>query len=297
MIDFFRLLLAMTSTFLIWMVISSGVTSHRTQEKINTAFTSNAILIGDSHAQNLPWPESQSAFILPGSGLLHTYLVVKQLTTKADSTAPKPILVATIWPGSFGRDQESRFTGEFRDSWGAAIGGRTCNYWSASDWLNARIPLYTKSKALLGKLQVNQTNTHQDGNTCNSDRLKDSSLLVVDSSFYSPTWLEDATFSWWLFNEINLLVSEANMTLIWVSTPTHPNFLESVPGIEFYRQRMSCGSEHIHHMDALEFRNTASGFLDYHHINCNIAYPLSDSLENYLLNLKRVQHQHAIQQP
>ena len=54
MIDFFRLLLAMTSTFLIWMVISSGVTSHRTQEKINAAFTSNAILIGDSHAQNLP---------------------------------------------------------------------------------------------------------------------------------------------------------------------------------------------------------------------------------------------------
>ena len=274
--SFFHYAALITCTILIWYTLSQVIINHSTSEIYQTAIQSDVILIGDSHAENIPWGESNSAFILPGSGLLHTYLVLKTLAANKNLTQKPTKIVATIWPGTFSTHQEGRYTGDFNDKWGSAIGGRISSIFSLHDYLSQDIPLYVKKQSFYGILQMNRSTTHRIGNNCSAE-ITQQSKLSVDQSIYPANWMEKAETSWWFFNQCNQIAESNKFQLIWVTTPTHPNFLNVCGDISTYFQAFP-ENAFVSHLNVLNVDSNKSGFIDYHHINCILAQPLRDTI-------------------
>jgi len=277
MSDFFRLVIFASFIWICLTIISSQIQSTKARSELERINEESTILVGDSHAENLPW--DGASFILPGSGLLHTYLVIREITERCEESTTKTF-ICPIWPGSFSEHQEGRFNGKFQDKWGARIGGRLCHLWTIEDWLNSKSPFFLKTQMLLGKLQLHSGTTLRYGNNCNPETTRPEGLLF-DPETYPEGWFANAKYSVMLFHEINDVIKKSNNKVIWVSTPTHKNFTISRESREQYLSLIRNDlCESVYHID-LSFKNTNSaGFIDYHHINCHLAHEVRLSIDS-----------------
>ena len=244
-----------------------------------TEIEANDILIGDSHAENLIW-QNGDTFILPGSGLFHSYLVLRELAVLNENNLEGFNIYMTIWPGSFSGIQEGRFNGDFKDDWISNIGARCAMLVHFEDWVNPNIPLHMKIELLKGTLHFNFRSTHAYENQCaSSDRL-DPQKFKIPSEHFTSKAFENAPFSKWCFKQIQEIAIASKAQLIWLETPIHVSFLSQTEFIEDYHDFMQRnGHTQIKRLDALHFHNDKTvGFIDYHHFNCSIAEPLDSIL-------------------
>lgn len=236
------------------------------------------VLIGDSHAQNLVW-QNGDTFILPGSGLFHSYLVIRELSMANKNNLDGFNIYMTIWPGSFSGIQEGRFNGEFKDDWISNIGARCAMLLHFDDWVNPNIPLHMKIELLKGTLHFDFRSTHAYENKCTSSDTFDPEKFKILSEHFTSLAFENAKFSKWCFKQIQEIAIASNAQLVWLETPIHESFFSQIDFIEDYNEFMKNNEDtQIKRLDAIHFHNDKTvGFNDYHHFNCNIAEPL-DSL-------------------
>mgnify|MGYP007101571417 CR=1 FL=1 len=259
-------------------VVLSLQLNRTVRKSMRTGLSTETILIGDSHAGNIPW--DGPAYIMPGSGLLHTFLVIRELVEAQDRQEQLPVLVCPIWPGMFSRHQEGRYNGAFRDKWGAKFGGRLCGLWRAEDWTNNPSPMYLKVQMLLGNFQFRSESTFTRDNEC-ATKPVNPKRLIFDQLNYPHSWFDDALYSKWLFHSINREVAASKATLIWVSTPTHKNFqIDEQVRTKYSDLFATSATANIHHIDLSTMNTFEEGFIDYHHINCLLATEVKKQIDS-----------------
>jgi hypothetical protein len=236
------------------------------------AHQERAVLFGDSHADDIPWPGAPR-FSGPAQDLFSTLKMLETFVQTRDGDSKVETIVVTIWPHKFVPLEENRMSGTLEDDqWTAMAMGRMAGIMSWADLFRQDIPWPYRAKLALHTLQLKPTYAWTDVACKEESVAEDFSYGQGDIVRFS-NWFGEAHISRRAFNNLVDLVSVQGWRLVLVENPIHPCYYELVnaEALADYNDFIQAAIDRHGNATFLQLGRENLDhtiFSDYHHLTC-----------------------------
>ena len=260
------------------------------------AHVHEALLFGDSHADNVPWG-GRPRFSAPAQDLFATLKMLEELAESRTEESKVHTCVITIWPNKFSPLAERRISGRIqKDGWGANALGRVAPLMKFSDFFRSEVTWRYRLRMAFHTLQFKTTWAWFD-KACHHESVSPDFFRGLSEQMMHTQWFAKAHTTRALFERIVDHTARENLRLILVENPSHPCYYQQVYPPALHAYQTFVDSVLAGHPDALFINLNDSTrsqpfpahlphshelFTDYHHLTCKGEALVGDVLTSIL---------------
>lgn len=256
-------------------------------ESVAGVHAHDMVLIGDSHGDDLPWPD-RPRFTNPAQDLFtaHQYLEAIIKTRPADSKLQTVVL--TVWPNKFAPLALQRMSGvPQEDGWDQQALGKLAPLLSIADLLEPLGPARLKWRALFHSLQLKRVGMRFDQN-CFEQSVRPDFRRGQGYAFMHTHWWAETEESQEIVERFAQQVVDQGWRLILLENPLHWHYLEQIHAHSHADYRHFLTSLDARHGEAVTFLGLGPSdapytfFRDWHHLTCEGEGFVGEQLERAL---------------
>lgn len=265
-----RSLLALLAVFGLAVVLQQ-LQRRRALAEIGRVHDYRAVLIGDSHGDDIPW-DGRPRLTNPAQDL---YTALKYLEAIDESQRPDSRLetvVLTIWPHKFGPLATRRLSGlPQKDGWDVQALGKVAPLFSWSDLWRSEAPWRFRLRSALHVLQLKVIHLRFDQN-CFEQSVKPDYRKGHGYDFNDTFWWPESAGTQAIFAQFADRVEAAGRELIVVENPLHWHYLAQIDSASFasYNDFLA-GFDARPHVTVLSLGRDSvdfTHFRDWQHLTC-----------------------------
>lgn len=265
------------SASILGLVLMTGLVLHmyfrqKSLDVFEKAHTQQAMLFGDSHADNIPWPGAPR-FSGPAQDLFSALKMLEVFVEMRPSDSQIKTCVMTVWPHKFGPLAERRITGAVQgDQWGSMALGRLAPLMTWNDLIRRDVPWKYRLRLAYHTLQLKTVHAWLD-NDCDEKSVDADFKYGQSEQVRFTQWFDQAHTTQLLFNSFVDMTSSQGWRLILIENPIHPCYYDVVnpDALKAYDKFIATAVERHGNAAFLQMGRENQDhtlFSDYHHLTC-----------------------------
>lgn len=245
------------------------------------------VLIGDSHADDIPWPQ-RPRFTTSAQDPYTSYKYLEAIAQTAEDDSKLHTVVLSIWPSKFAPQALRRFSGQPQhDRWDIQSLGKLAPLLQVNDLWDSLAPRLLRWRALLHTFQIRRVYMRFDQDCTQQSVPKDFKRGQVED-FMHTHWWPDSEPIQRLYRRCAELVVEQNWQLILVENPLEDSYLRQIHPESYANYRLflenlrTAFPDHVQTLELGKSHHPHSFFRDWHHLTCEGEQYVSSALDPLL---------------